>query len=345
VTARAAQMRAGEVGEIALIARLRALLDRSQTHVIVPNGDDAACLQTRGLTDATVDSIVDGVDWLVGPTPPDAIGHRAAAVNLSDLAAMGATPTGLLLALELPEDADVDAVCAAAAGLAALADLHGVAVVGGDLGFCAGPQRWSVTALGQIEGPPLRRCTARPGDQLWLVGEVGRASLGLALLSAPRRSAVTSALWAKACVQRHLYPQPQVAAGRALQASGVRLAAIDVSDGLGLDACRLAQASGLALDLALPRPLWLDAAALNDCTALGLDWRAACAGGGDDYALLLSAPAPVDLAALLRAAGVDAPAQVIGTARSGPAGEVHLTIAGKAVLADGWVHGRSLSSH
>ena len=334
-------MRAAELGELALIQQLRQLFDRALPHVVVPNGDDAACLRTRGLTVATVDSIVEGVDWLPDATPPDAIGHRAAAVNLSDLAAMGATPTALLLALELPPDAQVADVLAAAAGLAALADRHGVAVVGGDLGFAPGPQRWSVTALGEVEGQPLRRNAARPGDRLWLVGDVGRAALGLELLRAAGSAAAVAPGWAQACVQRHLYPQPLVAAGRALQAAGGRMAAIDISDGLGLDARRLAAASDVTLDLALPQPAWLGAAALHDCERLQLDWRAACASGGDDYALLVAAPPDTDIAGLLQAAGVDAAVQRLGHARAGEAGAVHLTVAGRVMAPGGWAHGRS----
>lgn len=333
-------MQVAELGEVALIARLRRLFDRPLPHLTVANGDDAACWTTRGQTVATVDSIVEGVDWLGGLTPADAIGHRAAAVNLSDLAAMGATPTALLLALELPSDAEVDAVLGAAAGLSALADRHGTAVVGGDVGLCAGPQRWSLTALGQLSGEPLRRSAAQVGDRIWLIGDVGRAALGLELLRAAGAVQDVRGSWAQDCLRHHLYPQPLVQAGRALQASGLRIAAIDISDGLGLDARRLAAASGVGLALALDEPVWLREEGAETCARLGLDWRQACASGGDDYALLVAAAAGVDIAALLQTAGVEDVAQAIGFARADADHSVSLRVGGLDVAPAGWLHGR-----
>ena len=332
-------MQVDELGEAALIARLRQLFDRPLPHLTVGNGDDAACWTTRGQTVATVDSIVEGVDWLVGATPADAIGHRAAAVNLSDLAAMGATPTALLLALELPGDADVDAVLGAAAGLCALADRHGTAVVGGDVGLSPGPQRWSLTALGEVNGEPLRRSAARAGDSVWLIGDVGRAALGLGLLRGAGSVQDIAGTWAQDCLRHYLYPQPLLQAGRALQAAGQRIAAIDISDGLGLDARRLAAASGVGLDLDLPVPAWLGSGGAETCQRLGLDWHRACASGGDDYALLVAAAADLDVAALLRCAGVVDVVRFVGIARADTRHRVTLRIAGLEAAAEGWLHG------
>ncbi len=309
------------LGERAVIGQLRALFDAPRADVLVANGDDAAVWQPDGPVVATVDSVVAGVDWLEGRTPAAAIGHRAAAVNLSDLAAMGARPRLLLLALELPPDHDVDALVAAAAGLQALAAQHGALVVGGDFGLSPGPARWTVTALGTLAGPPLRRDGARPGDALWLFGAVGLAALGLAALQAGDDQPLA--------IAAHLWPQPLVTLGLALQRAGVR-AAIDVSDGLGLDAQRLAQASGVDLVLDLPPPTWLSPPLVAWLALRRLDWRTAMAAGGDDYALLCAAPPGLDL--------TDLGGLRIGDVQAGT-GQVVMRIAGKSVTVQGYCHG------
>ncbi len=314
-------MQAREVGELAVIRQLRGIFDAPRADVLVANGDDAAVWQPDGPVVATVDSVVAGVDWLVDRTPAAAIGHRAAAVNLSDLAAMGAQPRLLLLALEVPPDQDVGELLAAARGLQALAGQHGALVVGGDLGLSPGPARWTVTALGTLRAPPMRRDQVRPGDVLWLAGAVGQAALGLAALrmgdDQPR------------LIAAHLWPQPLVALGLQLQAVGVR-AAIDVSDGLGLDAQRLAEASGVDLTLDLPTPDWLTPDVRAWLEARELDWRTACAQGGDDYALLCAAAPGLDLAPL--------GAWPIGRAEAGT-GRVHLQIGARPCTVQGFRHG------
>ncbi|MFZ4577261.1 MAG: thiamine-phosphate kinase [Myxococcota bacterium] len=330
----------GKLGEVGLIRALREVFDRPLPHLVVPNGDDAAVLRCEGHIVATVDAIVEGVDWLSALTPAVAIGHRAAAVNLSDLAAMGARPTGLLLAVELPPSAKVSQVLESARGLAELADRFGTAVVGGDFGLASGPQRWCVTALGEVTGQPLRRDAARPGDIVWLVGQVGHAGLGLELLRR-QGAGFGEQPWVQACVRAHLYPQPLVSEGLLLQALGEDLAAIDLSDGLGLDAARLASASGLCLELDLPAPHWLTPEVENGLELQGLDWRVACASGGDDYALLVSAPPGVDLSLLFSAAGhALASVRPIGRSVAGEPGGVRLWVGGREVPGGGWLHGR-----
>lgn len=329
----------GQLGELRLLRLLRRVFDAAggdRSDLLVDNGDDALVWQPRGACVATVDSVTAGVDWLPDLTPDDAIGHRAAAVNLSDLAAMGARPRHLLLALELPQDARSDQVLRSAQGLAGLAAAHGCRVSGGDLGFAPGPQRWSVTALGDLRGPALRRDRARPGDRLWLIGEVGAAALGLAWLQRNQRLPPADH-WAAPFAAAHWRPQPQVAAGAALQAlhdQGVRLACLDVSDGLVLDATRLCQASGVGAVLRLPAPLW-PAAALAWAADQAVSPAECCGAGGDDYALLVAAPAEVDLAAH---AGLSA-ARPVGEVVVGPVAKVFAMVGDQVVAGAGWLHG------
>ena len=318
-----------EWGEVRLIEALRRLFDRPDgPNVLLGNGDDAAVLQCKRPFAWTIDSVVEGVDWLPGATPDKAIGHRAAAVNLSDLAAMGARPVALLLALELPPDTTVTSVLQAAQGLVELADRHGAQVLGGDVGLSPGPQRWTVTAIGECEQAAMTRSAARVGDAVWLAGEVGLAALGLHAL---RKSPPPP--FAQPAIQAFLWPQPRTVEGRSLARGGVQ-ACIDVSDGLGLDAQRLAKASGVALHLDLPRPPWLTDAAEAGWRELGADWRQACASGGDDYALLVTAPPGLDLRD-----GYGIPLQRIGRVLDGPPGHVELRVDGQVVAPGGWLHG------
>lgn len=316
----------GHLGEAKLVAALADIFSTAHHPGVTTGiGDDAAIVQSRRPLAWTIDSVVEGVDWLPEHTPPRAIGHRAAAVNLSDLAAMGASPVALLLALELPPDAQVEPLLEAARGLHDLAQRHGAAVVGGDVGFSPGPQRWTVTALGETQDTTLFRNSAKPGDEVWLVGEVGLAALGLHAL----RKGCTEA-FAKPAIEAHLWPHPQVELGKHMARCVGRVACIDVSDGLGLDALRVARASGVALDLHLPRPTWLTDQTERHWQALGADWRQACASGGDDYALLV---------ATHPGSSFESFARKIGMVRAGePA--VTLTVDGVAMDPGGWLHGR-----
>lgn len=327
----------GQLGETRAVAALRRLLDRPHgNEIAVGNGDDALVWQPQGRVVATVDSVVAGVDWLPKLTPPKAIGHRAAAVNLSDLAAMGAQPRVLLLAVEAPADLPSDILMGAAQGLAALCDQHGCAVRGGDFGLSPGPLRLTVTALGEIDGPALLRSVAKPADRLWLVGEVGRAAAGLQWLQRHGQLPPPDH-WAFALAQAHLWPQPQLAAGAALQklaALGHRIGCIDVSDGLCADAARLAAASRCGAHLDLPLPAWC--AKVPDGEGSAQQLADLCGNGGDDYALLVSAPADLDLAAALD--GVAGAARC-GQMTVGPAGKVFASVGGQVVAGKGFFHG------
>ncbi|MGE0383881.1 MAG: thiamine-phosphate kinase [Gammaproteobacteria bacterium] len=272
-------------------------------------GDDAALLAPRaGMRIAVaVDTLVGGVHFDVA-TPAAAVGHKCLAVNLSDLAAMGAEPAAALLALTLPA-ADAHWIEAFAGGLFALADRYSVALIGGDT--TRGPLCISVTVLGYVApGRELRRAGARPGEAIYVTGTPGEAALGLAL--AQGRIDLSPVLGALAIERLH-QPQPRVATGMALR--GVASAAIDISDGLCADLGHLLAASGVGAEIdadALPL-----SPALRAVTPRTRALEFALAGG-DDYELLFTAPPEaVDAAkAALDAAGV--PITRIGTVRAQP---------------------------
>jgi thiamine-monophosphate kinase len=251
--------------------------------VLVGIGDDAALLApTRGSQlAASVDMLVAGRHFFAD-VDPEALGHKTLAVNLSDMAAMGATPRWALLAGALP-DADPQWLNGFARGFFALAAAHGVDLVGGDT--TRGPLNLCVTILGEVPaGKALLRGGARGGDSIWVSGALGDASLALAHHA--HRLAL-SADEAAACQNALLWPAPRVALGIALR--GLASAAIDVSDGLVGDLGHVLEASkvGAALELtAIPRSKALDRQLASSAHDIALQCLLA---GGDDYELCFTA--------------------------------------------------------
>jgi thiamine-monophosphate kinase len=284
-----------DFGEFELIRRffVRSQGTRRESGVILGIGDDAALLDLPKGADlvAAVDTIVAGRHF---PEDADArsIGHRALAVNLSDIAAMGATPLWATLALTLP-GVDPDWLSRFAAGFLDLADAHAVALVGGDT--TRGPLTVSVQILGHVpHGAALRRSGAHAGDLLAVSGTLGDAAAGLAMLRAASPSASRHDV--DELIRRFDYAEPRVQLG--LSARGIATAAMDLSDGLVGDLPKLAQASGLAAHVSVER-LPLSAAMRAAVSAeQALDWALA---GGDDYELLLAVP-PARFAELKAAA-------------------------------------------
>ena len=275
------------LGEFELINRYftRAAAPRgAESGVVLGIGDDAAVLALPRDAElvAAVDTIVAGRHF---PEATDArsIGHRALAVNLSDLAAMGATPAWATLALTLP-NADPAWLERFSAGLLDLADASGVALVGGDT--TRGHLTVSVQILGHVPcGKALRRSGARDGDLLAVTGTLGDAGAGLAFVTHPPANAPPAAV--QSLIERFNYPTPRVRFGVA--ARGIATAAMDLSDGLVGDLPKLAQASGLAAHIAVERLPLSDAIRAAVPMARALEWALSA---GDDYELLLSVPPP-----------------------------------------------------
>jgi thiamin-phosphate kinase len=176
------------LGERALIQRITARLSVPSWVAVGPGDDAAVMAPVRGTHDVfTTDSIVDTVHFDRRFVPPDAIGHRALAVNLSDLAAMGAQPRAALLSLLLPDSIDLADIDAIVDGMRALADAHRVAIIGGNITRTPGPLVIDVTAIGSVHPRRvLLRSGARPGDEVYVTGTLGDAAVGLNILRSER---------------------------------------------------------------------------------------------------------------------------------------------------------------
>ncbi|WP_374675512.1 thiamine-phosphate kinase [Ideonella sp.] len=276
---------------------------------VLGGGDDCALLQPApGMQLAvSTDMLVEGRHFL-STVPPERLGHKALAVNLSDLAACGAEPLAFTLGLCLPR-ADAAFLGPLARGMLALAERHGIELVGGDT--TAGPLALSITVMGQVPaGQALLRSGAAPGDDLWVSGTLGDARLALEVFRGQVRlpgDGFEQVRQAMEC------PEPRVALGQALR--GVASAAIDLSDGLLGDLRHVLARSQVGATVwldALPRSPWL--AAQPEAVQ-----QACLLGGGDDYELLFSAPPGA--AAAVRAAAEHAGTRASRIGRITPAAE------------------------
>ncbi len=254
-------------------------------NVVLGVGDDCALLQPAPGHQLAIstDMLVEGRHFFADVSP-EALGHKALAVNLSDLAAMGARPLGCTLALSLPQ-ADDAWLAAFARGLFALADAHACPLVGGDT--TRGPLNICITVFGEVlPGRALRRDAAQVGDDIYVSGRTGEARLALEwLLGTPwARAAIGPELPAdlRARLER---PTPRLALGQAL--ADVAHAALDLSDGLTGDLGHILAASGVGADLRVS-----DLPVAPALAALAEAERLTCLlSGGDDYELLFTAPA------------------------------------------------------
>jgi thiamine-monophosphate kinase len=270
------------LSEFALIDRYFRRPSRAPGVVLGPGDDAALIAPAPGMELAiSVDMLVEGRHFFAG-AEPEALGHKALAVNLSDLAAMGAVPRYALLAGALP-DADPAWLEAFSRGLFALADAHGVDLIGGDT--TRGPRNLCITVIGEVPaGQAIRRRGALPGDDVWVSGTLGDAALALAA-AADRATLVAGAL--AACRARLDRPQPRIALGIALR--GIATAMLDVSDGLTGDLGHLLAAGGVGARIDLARiPASPALAQLRDGTGRALAQECLLAGG-DDYELLFTA--------------------------------------------------------
>jgi len=270
------------LSEFALIERYFRKAGAMRADVRLGVGDDAALLECPAGSDlvAAIDTLVAGVHF-PHDSPPASIGHRALAVNLSDLAAMGARPAWALLALTLPriEEAWLEEF---SEGLAALARAHDVALVGGDT--TSGPLTVTIQVLGHTSrSSAILRSGGKPGDMLFVSGTPGDAAAGLAVEQGKLKASGAAQGYLR---ERFLYPSPRIALGSSLR--GYASACIDVSDGLLGDAGKLAHASGCGAEIALA-----DLPVSEQLVSAVGEERARelALTGGDDYELCFSVPA------------------------------------------------------
>jgi thiamine-monophosphate kinase len=288
------------LGEFELIAKY---FSRPVRRAVLGVGDDCALLAPSPGMQLAVssDMLVEGRHFL-STVAPERLGHKALAVNLSDLAACGADPLAFTLALALPRLDEVF-IAGFADGLFALADQHGIELVGGDT--TAGPLAICLTVFGEVPaGQALRRSGARPGDEVWVSGRLGDARLALEVFRGNFSAEATDFDHLRLAME---CPQPRVALGRALR--GVASAAIDLSDGLVGDIGHLLAASNVGATLDAARmPASVQVAGLAD------DWRRRCLlEGGDDYELLFTAPSGRHDAVRRAAESTVTPVACIGT--------------------------------
>jgi thiamine-monophosphate kinase len=316
----------GDLGERATIERIRACGPTAPPWVTIGMGDDAAVIEpARNRAEViTTDAFVEGVHFDRAYVPPAAIGHKALAVNLSDLAAMGAEPRAALLSLILPGAmtvADFDAMVGA---WLALASRYAVALIGGNVSRSPGPLVLDVTAIGTVKPRRvLTRGGARPGDGIYVSGAVGSAYAGFLerRRAADARHAEAPAAGSTddddamaACSARFLQPDPRVRLGLLLGRNRVASACVDLSDGLSDAVRQVTAASGVGAKIdgdAIPVP---GAAGRWFADREGLDPLDAAMSGGEDYELLFTVPARRRraLASVLRLTG-GLPCTRIGT--------------------------------
>ncbi len=282
------------VGEGAVLARIFPRLPASAFELLGPGDDAAVVAAPDGRYVVTTDLMVHGPDFRLAWSTPHDLGWKAAASNLSDIAAMGAVPTALVVAIAAPADSPVSLLEGIADGLRdACAELSpGCGVVGGDLSV-SGTLTIAVTAFGDLEGrEPVLRSGARVGDVVAVAGELGGAAAALRLLfteaiDADGRPDAALATSLRRRTAPQLAPTPPIAAGRIAAIAGAT-AMLDLSDGLAIDADRVARASGVGIDF--------------DSALLGADPATAMAGG-EDHSLLATFPPGVALPAPFRRIG------------------------------------------
>lgn len=282
----------GDLGEAAVIERIRRRTPAPPDWVPTGIGDDAAVVEpARGTLDVvTTDTLVEGVHFDRAFVSAADVGHRTLAVNLSDLAAMGATPRVAVLSLVLPGTLAMTDLDGMIEGLLALAARHGVSLVGGNVTRTSGPLVLGVTAVGAVRRRRvLTRDGGRPGDELWVTGAVGAAAAGLAALRQRPAPDPVSDPELEDCIERYRRPEPRVRIGTLLGRNRVTRAAIDLSDGLADGLRQLACASGLGAVVdaaAIP----VHPGARRWFRRVGADPLEAAPRGGDDYELLIAVP-------------------------------------------------------
>lgn len=325
-------------GEFGTIARIRELLDAGEgPRPLIGIGDDAAAWRQEAATlVATTDMLIEGIHFELTTTSWRDLGWKALAVNLSDVAAMGAAPRWCLVSVGLKGSVPLDDVLALYAGMKDLAQREACPIVGGDTVASPHDQVLSVTVVGAVPvdeaSTLMRRDAGAVGDLVAVTGTLGGSAAGLFTLQHPE--AAPSDCY-DVLAAAHRRPQPRLAAGRALRLAGVRCA-MDVSDGLLADLEKVCAASGVSA-VVQAESIPIHPAARRAFPARALEWAAS---GGEDYELLFAAPEPVMARALAALSAIGCAATAIGALAAGD-GRVRLVDgsgAERPLRVRGWDH-------
>ena len=295
-------MKLSELGEDRFLERVRERIPEPGPEVVLGVGDDAAVLDLpkKELVLVSTDVLVEGVHFVRRTLPPRFIGRKAVSVNVSDIAAMGGRPVGILMSLITPVDSSVSELLELFDGFIARATELGVNFVGGNLSASPGPIALDVTIVGVTrKGSALKRAGARVGDAIYVSGRLGASAEGLSLLNGGMALSASGSLivpkalrsgslpLAEQCLRAHLDPEPRLALGAFLCENEIATACMDLSDGLARDLNRLCRASGVGSRIeerALPiHPGVMIWEGLRNRPALDV-----ALAGGEDYELLFA---------------------------------------------------------
>jgi thiamine-monophosphate kinase len=283
-------MKLSSLGEFGLIEHIRRMTFRRSPSVFIGMGDDAAALKLSSATIllATTDMLLEGIHFDLSYTDFYSLGWKSAAVNLSDIAAMGGIPRFCLTSLGIPSSVSVEHIKDFYRGFRAVLRAHRTLLVGGDT--CSSPEGFVVNVVVLGESGTARivtRAGARPGDRIFVTGTLGDSAAGLEML---KSGVKREASGVKRLIQKHLRPEPRVAWGRKIALSRCAHAMIDISDGLSSDLAHICEKSGVGARIyseVLPCSRSLHAAE-DDLSKTPMQYALS---GGEDYELLLTAPA------------------------------------------------------
>ena len=281
-----------ELGEFALLARLQRRLKQADAPPVVRGiGDDCAVLRPADGHDllVTTDTQEEGVHFRRDWSTPEDIGWRCLAVNVSDVAAMGGTPLGAVVALSLPETLAVAFVEAMYDGMSAMAEAYDCPIIGGNISKSTERLSVTITVLGSApRDGAMYRASARAGDDIWVTGDLGAAKAGLEALVHPQ---AVAGLPTDAVLSRYRRPLPRLRESQFLRQHGAR-SLIDLSDGLSSDLAHVCEASSVGARLHAER-IPISDETRKVAGALGLDPLIWALHGGEDFELCLTAPPDV----------------------------------------------------
>jgi thiamine-monophosphate kinase len=316
-------MKLAEIGEFGLIKAISQIADKGPG-VVMGIGDDAAVLRPSAgkVLLVTTDLLLEGVHFQLEFTDPYRLGRKALAVNLSDIAACGGTPTAFLVSLAVPPETEMASVQALYKGMMEQAHLYGVSLIGGDT---SRGKEWmiSITLIGEVEE---RNCVyrhgAKPGDWIFVTGTLGDSALGLKMLKKGVKEGYL--------IERHLDPIPRVKEGGEIARQGLATAMIDISDGLIADLGHILEASGVGAQVYLPQ-LPLSVLYREHIQQYYKNPYLLALAGGEDYELLFTAPVGRQEAIKKLAQDLGTPLTLIGEITEAAAGVTLVGADGKKV--------------